>query len=187
MYTFTNMYLSQIQRGIQSAHCITDMLVKYNQQFNDFHESSRGPQFEFLLEWMENDKTMIVLNGGGSEELNSLHSFCKGARNSCIYPFGVFFEEDTALGGSGAGALTCFGILLPESIYMGARELRAPEPEKTLLDRLFNNKKSKLEELEETKTMCVPRDGVTTNVWQQQTFNNWEIKLMQRLNRYSLA
>jgi len=180
------MYLSPIQKGIQSAHCITDMIVKYNKQFNDFVPESTSAKFDFLIKWMESDKTMIVLNGGGSSELKSLNTMCMDARNACVYPFSTFYEEPVALGVENYGALTCFGILLPEKIYIGASKLRKKFiPQHTGLAKFFHEKELSLyDELNSFKTMTIPMEGMQPV---QYSYNDWEIKFMKKLNKYSLA
>jgi hypothetical protein len=105
-YFFTNMYISDIQRGIQSAHCISDMHVKYKNHGNDL-----------LDKWAKYDKTMIVLNGGYSSHLKELcEIFCKNK----IFPWKYFQESEEALD----GALTCVGIILPEYIYESSQLYR---------------------------------------------------------------
>ena len=63
-YFFTNRYLSSIQHGIQTAHCVAELFVKYNHEV--FSNTVQDGQ---LYSWAENDKTIIVLNGGSNEDL----------------------------------------------------------------------------------------------------------------------
>ena len=111
LYTFTNMYLSQIQRGIQSAHVASDLLVKYSVH-NGIEKRNT------LFDWAGNHKTMIVLNGGYSSTLHVLIDLFDDPRNP--HPFAAFYESEDAL----AGALTCVGIVLPERIYETASLIR---------------------------------------------------------------
>ena len=162
MYTFTNIYLSSIQKGIQSAHCITDMIVKYDKPFITFFNRTPTPQTDMLNHWMKNDKTMIVMNGGGDGSLEELHNFfMRGV--DCMFPFAKFNEDDYSLN----GALTCVGILLPERIYEGAKILR--------------------HDLKRTNTIEIPSIKIETHETSIFVFNDFEVELMQRLNRFQLA
>lgn len=96
-YFFTNMYISDIQRGIQTAHCATTLYMKY-------------PVNRLLSTWASIDKTMIVLNGGYSSHLHELIYLFK---DQVKYPWAYFKESQAALD----GALTCVGIILPDYIY----------------------------------------------------------------------
>lgn len=112
LYTFSNMYLSSVQVGIQSLHVVADMFIKYKP----------SEQRNNLYEWAENHKTVICLNGGNSADLreiirklaydfSSLHS---------QLPFSFFNEDYDSLD----GALTCVGVIVPEKIYNAAEYLR---------------------------------------------------------------
>lgn len=106
-YFFTNMYLSSIQCGIQSAHAIHSMYSKYR-------NSPR--QIKTLNQWADYDPTMIVLNGGSSEDLWSLYQTINQTR----YPKVLWTESEAALN----SATTCVGIVVPDIIYKPASELR---------------------------------------------------------------
>lgn len=116
-YFFGNMYLSSIQQGIQAAHVIQNMVVRYHMAVR-YHmvvttEDMRDA-FLILDGWMRNDATIILLNGGYQSVLASLYqdltSWTDGGR---VYPIGCFYEEQAALN----GALTSVGIVLPERVY----------------------------------------------------------------------
>lgn len=100
-YFFTNMYISDIQRGIQTAHCTSALHMKY-------------PVNKLLSIWANVDKTMIVLNGGYSSHLKDL---CRLFDDQTKYPWAYFKESQAALD----GALTCVGIILPDHIYETAK------------------------------------------------------------------
>lgn len=106
-YFFGNMYLSQIQQGIQSAHVIQAMSTRYT----NFHSSDAAFMFQ---RWMDEDRTMIVLNGGTQRDLKDLMLQLNSLTNhGSTYPVSYFEEEEDALN----GALTCVGIILPEYVY----------------------------------------------------------------------
>jgi hypothetical protein len=105
LYTFTNFYLSSIQQGIQSAHCLHDLFLNYN---NPNQEADH-----ILLTWAEYHKTMIVLNGGDSLSLAELYAELLPLATDREYPIGTFSEDARSLN----NALTCVGIVLPASVY----------------------------------------------------------------------
>jgi peptidyl-tRNA hydrolase len=105
MYFLGNMYISQIQHGIQAAHVIAEMFTKY--------KNTSSIESEILDDWARKYKTIIVLNGGYQSELES--ALIKIQNSSVLrkLPYAYFREEQTALN----GALTCVGIVLPEIFY----------------------------------------------------------------------
>ena len=106
-YFFGNMYLSQIQQGIQAAHVMQVMSKRYTK----FHSSSAAFMFQ---QWMDEDRTMIVLNGGIQRDLMDLVLQLNSLTNhGSTYPMSYFEEEEDALNGT----LTCVGIILPEYVY----------------------------------------------------------------------
>ena len=104
LYTFTNFYLSPIQHGIQSAHVLSDMFVKY--KYN--HKKS-----SIVYDWAEHHKTMIVLNGGANVDLQYIDDEFEKIGDALIYPFTQFYEDKVSLN----NLLTCVGIVLPKEIY----------------------------------------------------------------------
>lgn len=113
-YFLTNMYLSPIQRGIQSAHCLHDMFVTYGRD--------EGGATSLLWTWSSAHKTMIVLNGGTSEDLQELFDFLMNDRNDLFeYPFGNFHEPGIG------GALTCVGIVLNQHMVDAINYARSGE------------------------------------------------------------
>lgn len=113
-YSFTNAnYMSQIQLGIQTAHCIADMSQKYK---NCEKNSSSYRREQMFDEWAELHKTIIILNGGNCEDLENLVDFVDNPENP--YPTDWFYEDRASLN----NAITCVGIILPDFFYetMGA-------------------------------------------------------------------
>lgn len=103
-YFFTNMYLSDKQCGIQCAHCIGRM--------------ARAPTGIFN-EWIHEHETIILLNGGNSEDLDRLYDQLLELTNNLLYdeykrlPVARFHEDKKSLN----EATTCVGIVLPDSVY----------------------------------------------------------------------
>ena len=99
-YFLTNMYLSPIQHGIQSAHCLQEINNKYQNRPADHIQ---------LLDWATNHKTMYVLNGGTSDQMKQILELFKWESNP--YPWAYFNEPSID------DALTCVGIIIPEEVY----------------------------------------------------------------------
>lgn len=114
-YTFSNCYLSSIQNGIQPAHCLIDMFVKYHMW------STASPEFFAYLDWATNHKTMICLNGGNAAGVQDIYNTLQEIAPTLGLPFGKFNEDEQSLN----GALTCCGIIVPEAMYEFAAEIRA--------------------------------------------------------------
>jgi len=110
-YSFTNFYLSSIQQGIQPAHAIVEMFVKYK---NHVQESKH------LFDWATNHKTMICLNGGTSADIRDLYFELIHVAEALQLPYSPFNEDEASLD----GALTSVAIIVPEKIYMEAAEMR---------------------------------------------------------------
>ena len=98
-YSACNMYLSSIQQGIQTAHCVSEMLMK------PFSE-----QRYQIQDWALNHKTIICLNGGNNKSLSDFYDLI---RYQSQFPVAKFHEDEQSM----AGMLTCVGIIVPEKIY----------------------------------------------------------------------
>jgi hypothetical protein len=107
LYTFVNMYLSSIQHGIQTAHVVSELYEKYRSiDVKKYGSLSR----DNLYDWGRNHKTIIVLNGGFSDNLDDI---CHELSNQDLYPYAKFVEGKAEL----RGATTAVGIVLPKSVY----------------------------------------------------------------------
>jgi hypothetical protein len=104
LYSFTNMYLSDIQKGIQTAHLVQEINLKYA-----LTSENRYNQDSLFRSWSLFEQTIIVLNGGNQENLTIIFDLFSNARNH--YPFSSFKEDEKSLN----GALTAVGIILPEN------------------------------------------------------------------------
>ncbi len=112
--------MSSIQHGIQSAHCIVDMMRFY--ELGVPYDVLVGvKQYDMLSDWADNHKTMMVMGGGNAANLQELYDFFNNEDNS--FPYGLFREDEQSLNNT----LTCVGICLPEIIYESARQLRCNE------------------------------------------------------------
>lgn len=110
-YSFTNFYLSSVQQGIQPAHCIADLFVKYR---------SDTPDRAVLFDWAENHKTMICLGGVNAQGVREVFVQLCEIGDELGLPFGSFHEDQASLDGT----MTCCGIVVPTHIYEAAANLR---------------------------------------------------------------
>jgi hypothetical protein len=103
LYSFVNFYLSDIQRGLQTAHVVNEFAKKYSIWAN--RESvSEVSQY---VDWATLGQTLVLLNGGNHEDLLTKWMMFDNKRNR--YPWS-YFREDQSLNRS----LTAVGIILPE-------------------------------------------------------------------------
>ena len=168
-YFFGNMYLSQIQQGIQATHVLGEMCLEH------CNSTSEYPG-KYLWDWIGFHKTVILLNAGYSSEILSLVDFFDNNKNP--YPWASFREGEDALD----GALTCTGIILPEKIYESARMIREEPLPSLILINIRDSGKIELFPENQFGIKIPPNQEKIT--WE---FNSWEFKLIQRLNNYRLA
>lgn len=109
LYTFVNFYLSSIQQGIQSAHVVHELFLKYPTEGADFGAG------EMLWSWAENHKTMIVLNGGMNTDIQEIFYIMEQLEHTHlgIMPFVGFREDEKSLG----NILTSVGVVVPQRLY----------------------------------------------------------------------
>lgn len=161
-YSFSNMYLSSLQVGLQSSHVVADLLLKYVTVSEDY-ELSSDPRRIIAWQWARDHKTMVLLNAGFSDSIRNLIQFFDDPENP--YPWSEFYESEEALD----GALTSVGIVLPEKIYEGAKELRLNA--------------DALPRLKETGSLSL---SDTFNEYEEE-YTKWEADLMVKLNTFGLA
>lgn len=113
LYTFTNFYLSSIQQGIQPAHAVSDLFVKYDDR--------KTTEYGLLSEWARDHKTMICLNGGNAAGLREIWAIVSTLGNRLRLPHVKFHEDHQSLDGT----MTCIGIILPQFAYEAAAEIRS--------------------------------------------------------------
>jgi len=162
-YFFGNMYLSSIQQGIQAGHVIGELSLKYLiKKENALIHQECGQAL--YLGWVEDHKTMILLNAGYGSELHDLVTMFSSNENES-FPWAPFYESTDALD----GAITCVGIILPVRIYELSKLIRDPDEFKII------------EHLVTTTGQWKTEEGET---WE---YTKWEWDLVKRLNRYELA
>jgi len=107
LYSFVNFYLSPIQAGIQTGHLTDNMTVDYLLSI-ELNTISK----HIFIEWIRNQKTYIVLNGGDDTCIIDTYY---DIQNLCIdelnLPYGMFLEP--GLG----NIMTCCGVVVPNKYY----------------------------------------------------------------------
>lgn len=98
LYCLTNYYLSSLQKGLQTAHVVSELSLNRKKVYTD---------------WADQDKTIIMLNGGNCAQLTEFGTWL--ADNVSKWPWAAFHEDEASL----AGAITAVGIILPASVYTG--------------------------------------------------------------------
>lgn len=106
LYSFTNYYLSGIQKGIQTAHLVSNLSLEEWYSYDHLAH--------IYKEWAEYDRTIIVLDGGNHAELKNIYNTLK-ILSSNKFPTMEFEEDENSLNQS----CTAVGIILPESVYSG--------------------------------------------------------------------
>lgn len=171
-YFFGNHYLSSIQQGIQSAHCISDMFMRYRY-------SGATEVGDHLNNWAANHKTMILLNGGYDSSLQDLFGFFDNGDNP--YPYMHFNESEEAMG----GMLTSIAIIIPEKIYEIATRLRK---QRRGWSELSQNPPVDGEGIAVLTTDSLKskfnQNPKTRQYWE---LTAWEMELVERLNTFGLA
>ena len=100
LYSFTNYYLSPLQLGLQTAHVVSDMFA--------LHPDNRGLQV-----WAAVHKTIIILNGGNSADIDTLGDQLGVLANKLGLAAATFHEDGPSLN----HAATACGIIVPPNIY----------------------------------------------------------------------
>lgn len=108
-YTFTHFMLSSIQQGIQSGHAAMELVNKYYDPEVTYEQDEYN--FEIVLDWIRDNKTIVCLNGGNSESMIELVQFLNTYKNP--FPWVTFHEDENSL----EGILTSIAIILPDRIY----------------------------------------------------------------------
>lgn len=173
LYTFGNYYMSSIQQGIQGAHSVAELFVKYYDFELDDNssvvEQERYWIKETLYDWAKYHKTMVCLNGGALQDLKNIEVLMNHQENK--YAWSTFYEDEHSLG----EILTNVAIILPESIYDTAAKIRLREY------FLTNNVVTK---------NPIPI-GISTDVLIEpkfvMTLTDFDVKLIELLNSCQLA
>lgn len=128
LYSFVNTYLSDLQKGLQTAHVVSEMVNKYC--------GDLPTNLEALAQWVAADKSILIFNGGNHKSLTEFRVECTRPENPYLF---TFFEEDWE---SLNQSCTAVGLLLPEKFERQNRKKTYEETEnpfdKFIVEKLNN-------------------------------------------------
>lgn len=108
LYSFVNYYLSPLQHGLQTAHCVSDMANHVAEHKGEDHGA-----YSMFHKWARDDKTIIICSGGNCETLENVHATLSDFGLEFGMPCVKFYEDKASLN----GALTATAILVPAQVY----------------------------------------------------------------------
>lgn len=118
MVTFVSMYVSGIHAGIQSAHAIHRVFGAVNRDMKsaaigtEIHNWNGARERSAALEdWDAKEPTIIVKNGGSSENMHKLLASLGALSDELNLPFAAWKEPDLD------NALTAIAILVPAKVF----------------------------------------------------------------------
>ena len=150
-YGFCNYYLSGLQQALQSAHVISDLAVKY---------PATSKENQTYREWAKNHKTIILLNGGNSADLEYINEQLTNFRKRGMpLPFTKFHEDEQSLN----QALTAVGVVVPEKYYSVSPVYRA-----------LKNSGKQIDEIQKILSIDF-------------SFKKWETEFVTLIGSYNLA
>jgi len=114
LYSLINFYISDLQRGLQTAHCVSEISTRY---------VKTSPEHDVFEDWAINHKTIIILNGGNSAMLRSACEILGDSAVKLNLPWSAFHEDENSLD----GALTSVAIIVGPEIYAARIYPEMPE------------------------------------------------------------
>lgn len=85
-YVFVHSFLGSIHKGVQAAHAVAELVQKYH------HEGSDKQTFA-VGEWVRDDKTLLILEGGNSANMRQIEQLAIKSH----LPYAAFREDDDTL------------------------------------------------------------------------------------------
>lgn len=113
LYSFVaGLYLSDLQKGLQTAHVVSDIYSAFNTL------GEQHPAMNAFNKWAGNDKTIIILNALNQQGVIDAYLAMSTWAHSNVhgkfpYPHAMFREDAQSMN---CMATAC-GIVLPENIY----------------------------------------------------------------------
>ena len=115
LYSFQCFYFAGIHAGIQTAHSVAEIAVKYQ---NPKSDTDKVAAHNFHL-WAQDHKTIIVKNGGMAGDLRNLIELLELEDNP--HPWAYFKESEYAAD----GCLTNVSIVVPSLVWQLADAIRS--------------------------------------------------------------
>ena len=108
-YFFTNFYVAGIRVGIQAGHSAEEMWAKTVKRYLEKPTKKNRAALQYLVQFAEDHKTWILLNGGDHDALHNLITFLNKKEN----PYSFDFFKEPGLN----NAITSVTLVLPERMY----------------------------------------------------------------------
>ncbi len=106
LYTFVaGLYLSELQKGLQTAHIVGELMAAYRPGFNDAGDAA--------YEWAANDKTIIILNALNHGGVVAARDNMRLLAEELNLPSAIFYEDEMSMN----RMATAFGVVVPEALY----------------------------------------------------------------------
>lgn len=99
-------YLSDLQKGLQTTHAVSDM-------FNDARASQDPAVYDALREWADRHKTVIILNAINHGTVVDTYTKLKPLVAKLCLPISLFHEDGESMN----GMATCTALVVPEHLY----------------------------------------------------------------------
>lgn len=110
-YSFVNrLYMSHVQWGIQTAHCVSSMMAA---AFRAQGEEGGAERLADVLAWAEQSPTIMICDGLNVGRLLELEASIGALAKTFGLPFAAFREDQQSLG----GVITAVSILVPEEFF----------------------------------------------------------------------
>ena len=165
LYSFVNhLYMSPIQWGIQTAHCVSTMM-------NNVAETKDEDPLSYAAvhEWAAQEPTIIVCQGGNAAMLTDLYVKLVPLAARLGHPIVKFHEDDQSLG----GVITCAAVVVPERFYAASADLRY-------------NRGGEYDPTTQILKV-VQRNEQLVHTWNEYSLAPYEMLLAQKLNEHGLA
>lgn len=169
-YHFNNFYLSGIHAGIQAAHAQHELAYKYlgiGDAPSDIYEN-----------WVENHKTMVVLNGGMAKDLLELEDLFDTEDNP--YPWASWRESEEALN----GCITSIAMVLPQRVFANNQLIGNALMSNPGYQSVFKTRNPELSVFLKNDGSVILENNEEDRVID--TFSDFEVKLMMKMSQMKL-
>lgn len=99
---FNHSWLTPIRHGIQSGHALVELVRKYQK----LDLKTTVQQSKMVVKWADKDKTVVVLDGGVTPNLNKIKKLIPKE-----LPFAIFREPDCG------NMVTSIAVLVPSDYW----------------------------------------------------------------------
>lgn len=124
-YSFVaNLYLSPIQCGIQTAHAVSEMAVKYIHLDRPFDED----RLNMFNDWAATDKTVIVCAAINHAGVTDAYAKLQEFGNALNLPTVIFHEDEQSMNGMATAAAIIVPMEYYEVKFYERRELHGAGP-----------------------------------------------------------